>query len=119
MFLIKNCKRANRIISVRGNLVKFDAIGVAEIEDENLFNVLKTVPEYVPIVKSPITTDDKDEDEDKDKDEDTNNTEIKSEKQELNNMTIRQLEKYAKDNNIDLGKATKKSDIIKVIKQTL
>jgi hypothetical protein len=113
MFLIKNYKRANRTVFVRGNLVEFDVNGVAEIEDEKLFNVLKTVPEYTPVVKAPITTDDKD------KDEDTNNTEIKSEKQELNNMSIRQLEKYAKDNNIDLGKATKKSDIIKVIKQTL
>lgn len=117
MFLIKNYKRANRTISIRDNLVKFDSNGVAEIEDEKLFNVLKTVPEYTPVVKAPITTDDKDKD--KDEDEDTNNTEIKSEKQELNDMSIKQLEKFAKDKNIDLGKATKKSDIIEVIKQTL
>ena len=50
MLLIKNYKRANRTISIRDNLVKFDSNGVAEIEDEKLFNVLKTVPEYTPVV---------------------------------------------------------------------
>ena len=34
---------------------------------------------------------------------------------DISKMTVPQLEQYAKDNNIDLGGATKKADIIKAI----
>ncbi len=36
---------------------------------------------------------------------------------ELDNMNVAQLKKYAKEHDIDLGRATQKADILKIIKE--
>lgn len=46
--------------------------------------------------------------------EDVVETEVETEKS-FEDMTVKELQKYAKDNNIDLGDATKKADIIDVL----
>lgn len=59
------------------------------------------------------------EDADEVEGEETESDEAENEEPDFESMSVKQLEKYAKDNDIDLGKATKKADIISVIKQSI
>lgn len=138
---VQNLSKAGKSVLTAIGSIQFDNNGVAEVKDEDFAKSLLELKGYEPadpnaIVEMPEepettedaapeevdngeeetseeveTTEDAEAGDDTDEAGDDNDELIN----ELNAMTVPQLRKYAKDNNIDLQGASKKDEIIPVI----
>ena len=96
--LIKNLsKRDKNVVTSRG-VISFDGNGISNVADD-LVKHLTNIKGY-ELTEEQLGID-------------TSNEE--TEPLNFENMTVEQLRQYAKDNNIDLTGASKKSDILAVI----
>lgn len=82
---IRNVHLASRRLATSDGKVEFDQDGVAEVSDET-GGLLIELPHYEC-----------------------------ADEPDLGSMNVPQLRKYARDNDIDLGDATKKADILSAI----
>ena len=132
MVTLMNKKLANKNLVTAYGKLQFSAEGEVEVE-ETVARKLATLKDF-SIVGEEEAVDETSEDEvgedltdeesdaDEADDENTENDEEETDveetsitKEELEKMSVKQLEKFAKDNDIDLGSATRKADIIAVI----
>jgi len=110
---IYNARFKNHKVSFKDKQLHFNEDGIAEVIDEHA-DLLIELDGYSLVEAEEhdaVSTDTNIESDEADASE---NTEI-SEGTELSNMTIKQLNRYAASENIDLGGATKKEDIISAI----
>lgn len=113
MAILKNVKLANKEIATAFGNFKFSEEGITEM-NYDLAVRLAELKDFSLV---------EDEEEDAEPDVQIDETEAEEEveeenlitREELEKMTVKQLEKYAKDNEIDLVDATKKADIVSVI----
>ena len=122
MAILKNIRLANSNLVTAFGKFHFSEDGTVEV-DEAVAEKLATLNGY-----SSVDKDEKDDKEDK-KDDDgkvgnddgnpddgnPDDGEKEVTREELEPLTVKQLEKYAKENEIDLKGATKKADIISAI----
>lgn len=117
MAILKNVKLANKEIATAFGNFKFSEEGITEM-NYDLAVRLAELKDF-----SLVEEEDEAEEEDAESDVQIDETEAEEDveeenlitREELEKMTVKQLEKYAKDNEIDLGDATKKADIVSVI----
>lgn len=127
MSKIINQKMKGRTLITSFGEFKFDKDGVVEILDDKVVKALTSLAGYsvaaklqdteettevgkdIP-VENNLDTKEKDEIEDAGESENDSVSE-----DELSKMNVPQLKKYAKDNGIDLGDASKKDEILEVI----
>lgn len=131
MSKICNERMKGRTLTTSFGEFKFDLNGVAEIPDEHI-NKLLTLKGYRVLGDIPEQSGDENEDanisstneenaqnddsNDEEQDaEDEDNTDEGITPEELDKMTVPQLKKIAKDNDIDLNGATKKDAMIPII----
>lgn len=129
MALLKNKKLANKFVITAYGKIQFSAEGIADVED-SVAEKLATLKDYELVgaenhdeVKKPEEAVDEQKEDEVVDETDSDEEEIIDEeyeeevdlKAELEAMNVKQLEKYAKENDIDLNGATKKADIISAI----
>ena len=129
MAILKNKAFVGKDLITAYGKITFSAEGKAEVED-NLATKLATlngfsieadeeINDEEDTVEEEDTTEEEDNEEDEQIDESVDEEEADEEnpitREELENMTVKQLEKYAKEMDIDLAGATKKAEIISVI----
>lgn len=97
---IVNLKYRNSKISFKDTVIEFDKDGFAVIDDKYADSIISLDGYSLAGNKNSEKTEKAD-----------------SEKNEFENMTVKQLLRYASNNNIDLKGATKKEEIIKVFSE--
>lgn len=111
MAILKNMKLSSKeIVTAFGNF-RFSEDGTVEMDYDLAVRLAE--------LKDFSLVEDEAEEEDAKPDVQIDETDAEEEnlitREELEKMTVKQLEKYAKDSEIDLGDATKKVDIVSVI----
>lgn len=112
---VQNKRYINHKVSFKNNYLHFNDEGIAEVPDEHT-EELVSLDGYSlvgEVLENEENTESKTETE-------VENVDSKQEdlQTRLNIMTIKQLNRYAASENIDLGSATKKEDIISAIIST-
>lgn len=125
---IKNIKLKNRNLATTKGNVEFDKDGIAEVNEE-IAKMLTSIGGYTLIdgklaAEAPKKADKEDvvkeSSAEEEKQQEEQNTESEDTSEEsvadiIAPMNVPQLRKYAKDNGIDLGSATKKDEITEII----
>lgn len=127
MSKIINQKMKGRTLITSFGEFKFDKDGVVEILDDKVVKALTSLAGYSVVAKlqdteettevgKDISVENNLDTKEKDEIEDAGESENDSvSEDELSKMNVPQLKKYAKDNGIDLGDASKKDEILEVI----
>lgn len=123
MAILKNTAFANKSLVTAYGKIEFNENGISEVKDfvaKKLANLKGfTVEEsdenleVEEVVEEETTEEVEEIEEELDEVEENEKTSVTRE--ELEALTVKQLEKFAKENEIDLAGATKKADIISVI----
>ena len=120
-----NMSYRNRSLITSQGLFKFDENGVSDVTPDEFAEELLKMKGFSSVdgesnVEIPSKSVDKvvnpeptSESEEVSEEEPADNAEMDEE--EIRKMNVPQLKKYAKDNGIDLGDASKKDEIIKII----
>jgi hypothetical protein len=100
---VKNIRFKNHEVTYRGNQLHFNENSIAEIQEEHADTIVE-LNGYILVNEDGSeyvedTTDDN------------------SNSEDINSMTVKQLIRYAAKENIDLGSASKREDILNVILQ--
>lgn len=124
MKVINMLYRSKSLLTSQGT-IKFDENGVADVQSDEFAEELLKMKGFSSVegesqVEIPSKSDDEEptpsstpKEEEKPEEEPADNAELDEE--EIRKMNVPQLKKYAKDNGIDLGDATKKDEILEVI----
>ena len=118
MVTLMNKKLANKNLITAYGKIQFSEDGTVEVE-ETVAKKLATLKDFSVVEEETtdeeVIDDEVDEVDEQNAEEEEVDEETSITKEELEKMSVKQLEKYAKDNEIDLGSATRKADIIAVI----
>lgn len=98
----------NRIVKFSFGPVEFDDAGLAQIESEEQLEIVFTVPGYKLFEGSPPIQENDEEELEGEEDPEV-------EVVDLHALTVKELEKMAREKGIDLEGVSKKADIIAVI----
>lgn len=124
---IMNYSLRGKKLATSSGVIEFDEDGIALAPDDILDGLLELKGFTAPEDNIRQKSDEEDDDENKDagdndvggnqenQEEDENDSETKFDLDELNNKGVPQLRKIAKENDIDLGNAKTKEEIIEIM----
>ena len=98
---IVNLKYKNSKVSFKDTVIEFDKDGFAVIDDKYADSIISLDGYSLASSKNSEKTSEK----------------VKSEEDKFDSMTVKQLLRYASNNNIDLKGATNKEEILKVFSE--